>query len=275
MERVYDKYVMVGDIRTHYLEAGEGDPVILLHSGEFGGCAELSWEYNIGALAKHFHVYAPDWLGFGKTDKIFDFTNMFQRRVDHIRQFMEIMCIEGAYFIGNSMGGGVLATVAAKDKPDWPIKKIVLASSAGHAPDNEHRQILNTYDCTREHMKNVLSVLFYDEKWANDEAYVEKRYQLSLEPGAWEATAAARFKSPAASSQSKSRRPDADLSNIKVPTLIVAGKEDYLRLPGYAVELQKEIPNSKLHVFEKARHCPHIEHADEFNKMAIDFFLRD
>ena len=44
---VSSHYVMVGDIRTHYLEAGQGEPIILLHSAEFGGRAEFSWRYTI------------------------------------------------------------------------------------------------------------------------------------------------------------------------------------------------------------------------------------
>jgi len=42
-ERVRSRYLDVGGIRTHYLDAGDGPPVVLLHSGEFGGSAELCW----------------------------------------------------------------------------------------------------------------------------------------------------------------------------------------------------------------------------------------
>jgi alpha/beta hydrolase fold len=74
VERVHrSRFIEVDGMRTHYLEAGEGPPVVLLHSGEFGGCAELSWEYLIPDLAQHFRVIAPDWLGFGQTAKVHDF----------------------------------------------------------------------------------------------------------------------------------------------------------------------------------------------------------
>ena len=45
------RFATIDGKRTHYLEAGEGDPLILLHSGEFGACAEFTWEFNIDALA--------------------------------------------------------------------------------------------------------------------------------------------------------------------------------------------------------------------------------
>ena len=65
--RSVGKYVSVDGINTHYLEAGErfkgkAPTVLLLHSAEFGGAAELSWEFNIGPIGEHFHVLAPDHL---------------------------------------------------------------------------------------------------------------------------------------------------------------------------------------------------------------------
>ncbi len=265
------KYVIAGGIKTHFLEAGEGEPLVLLHSGEFGASAELSWEYNIEALSKHFHVYAPDWLGYGKSEKLFSFTDMFNKRVQHIRAFLDVMCIERAHFIGNSMGGTMLAAVAAEPEPIFPIKKMIICSAGGFVPQNEARELLNSYDCSKEHMKKILQILFYDYKWSEGQ-YLERRYQASLEPGAWECTAAARFKPPVNIDKTDEKKIfNVDPSSIQVSTLIVAGKDDMLRLPGYADELQRQIKGSKLKVFENARHCPHIEYSDEFNRLAIEF----
>ena len=44
--------------------------------------------------------------------------------------------------------------------------------------------------------------------------------------------------------------------------------------PAVNEELHKQIPNSELKIFSPAKHSPHIEHADEFNRLAADFLLR-
>ena len=67
------RIIIVGDIRTQFLEAGSGAHLVLLHGGEYGASAEITWRYNIGELAKRFHVIAPDMLGWGGTDKIYSF----------------------------------------------------------------------------------------------------------------------------------------------------------------------------------------------------------
>jgi haloacetate dehalogenase len=58
--------VTVNNLRTHFVEAGEGPPVILLH-----GFPETwyAWRHQIPELAKHYRVIAPDLRGYGGTEK--------------------------------------------------------------------------------------------------------------------------------------------------------------------------------------------------------------
>ena len=271
MRGLESKFLNVDGMRTHYFEGGRGPYVVLLHSGEFGGCAELSWEFTAPALAEHFHVVAPDWLGFGESAKLFSFDDMRGLRVAHIAALLRTLRIDRAHFIGNSMGGGMLAQVASQDEPAWPIDKMILASAGGFAPVNEARQILNSYDGTREHMKRILQTTLLLSPLRNDEAYLERRHRLSLVPGSWECTAAARFRRPGVKSGEKEV---IDYRAIKRPTLIVAGGKDPLRNPGYAQELQQEIAGSELVVFEEAAHFPHIDMPERFNDVAIRFLSR-
>jgi pimeloyl-ACP methyl ester carboxylesterase len=271
MPGIESKFIEVEGLKTHYLEAGSGFPVVLLHSGEFGGSAELSWEFTIPALAKHFHVFAPDWLGFGESAKIFSFEDMRALRVRHIGGFLETLGIERAHFAGNSMGGGMLADVATKEKPVWPIARMILVGAGGFAPVNEARTIINSYDGTREHMKRIVETLLVHSPLRHDAAYIEKRYRSSIVPGAWECTAAARFRRPGLK---PGERETTDYSTINAPTLIVAGEKDPLREPGYAYGLQAQIAGSELAVFPEAAHFPHIDVPERFNQIAIEFLSR-
>ncbi len=64
------------------------------------------------------------------------------------------------------------------------------------------------------------------------------------------------------------------MSKIRVPVLIVGGDQDLLREPGCWEDLHQKIPGSELKVFSPARHCPHIEFAEEFNQVAVEFLKR-
>src|SRR5258705_6831238 len=271
MRGIESKFAVVEGMRTHYLEGGRGFPVVLLHSGEFGGCAELSWEFTLPALAEHFHVIAPDWLGFGESAKLFSFDDMRALRIHHIAAFLNTIGISKAHFVGNSMGGGMLASVAAMDQPHCPIERMILASAGGFAPVNEARKLLNSYDGTREHMRRILETVLIHTPLRRDEAYLDRRHRLSLMPGSWECTAAARFRRPGVKSGEKE---EIDYSAIARPVLIVAGAKDPLREPGYGEKLQQEIAGSELVVFEEAGHFPHIDWPERFNRIAIEFLSR-
>jgi 2-hydroxymuconate-semialdehyde hydrolase len=273
------KYISVDGIRTHYFEAGDAHrgrrpTVLLLHSAEFGGCAEFSWERNIPALAEQFHVLAPDHLGFGLTDKIFDFNDQFGRRIRHIRRFIEIMETGPVHVMGSSMSGGLCLTVAARNLPDWPLLSVTCCSGGGDAPDNEARKVLNSYDGTKDHMRRIVDTMFVDKSYAVDEAYIDRRVEMANLAGGWEATAAARFKAPFARPGGKSERDQIRYSNIKVPVLVFAGKHDTLRNPGYTDGFVPHIGDAELHVFEKAGHMGNIECADEFNSKVLAFLNR-
>lgn len=273
------KYISVDGIRTHYFEAGDAHrgkrpTVLLLHSAEFGGCAEFSWERNMPALGEQFHVLAPDHLGFGLTDKIFDFNDQFGRRIRHIRRFIEIMETGPVHVMGSSMSGGLCLTVAARDLPDWPLLSVTCCSGGGDAPDNEARKVLNSYDGTKDHMRRIVDTMFVDKSHAADEAYIDRRVEMANLAGGWEATAAARFKAPFARPGGKSERDQIRYGNIKVPVLVFAGKYDSLRNPGYTDGFVPHIADADLHVFEKAGHMGNIECADEFNSRVLAFLNR-
>lgn len=257
------RHVVVDGVRTHYLEAGQGPPLVLLHSGEFGGCAELSWEYLLGPLSERFRVIAPDWLGYGGTDKIHDFGGKRGRMLSHMRRFLEVLDIERADFVGNSMGATWLTQEAALTPPGLPVDRIVVLSGAGFVPDNEFRRMTLDYDGTPEAMRRLLSAIFSDPVFATDEAYVQRRQALATAPGAWEAVAAARFKSPLVPARSSHGQPDrTEYEAITAPTLLIAGEEDKLREPGYAAALAERIPDCELVLVPGCGHCPNIERPD-------------
>jgi pimeloyl-ACP methyl ester carboxylesterase len=257
---VHSEYIEVDAIRTHYLVAGDGPPLVLLHSGEFGACAELSWELVLPALATHHRVFAPDWLGFGGTDKVFDFGGGSQRRLRHMAAVLDRLGVERAPFVGSSMAGTVLARVLAQSEPVLPVSAAVLVSGGGFVPLNAARQTLLDFDGSEEAMRAMMRVLFHNPTWALDERYIARRLEVANRPGAWEAVAAARFKSPQVSVRSEFGQLDTiDYEAIDVPVLLLAGAQDKLREPGYAEKIAPRIPDSRVRAYENCGHVPNLE----------------
>jgi pimeloyl-ACP methyl ester carboxylesterase len=267
-----EHYIKVDGIRTHYLEAGSGRPVVLLHAGEFGGAAEFSWEMTIPALAGAYRVIAPDWLGFGHTDKVHDFTSGSARRLAHMASFLDVLEIDSAAFVGNSMGGTLLGKAIAGDPPLLPADAAAIVSGGGFAPDNPARRVLLDYDCTVEGMRKVLEVLFHDERWPQDDDYVARRHAMSVVPGAWECSAASRLRSPVAPRRSEYGVPDTtDWEQVSCPTLFVCGADDVLKEKGFAAKLAERVQRGSVIEYPDCGHAPNIERADQFNADLLEF----
>ena len=270
MTDVQRKTVIVDGLVTGYLEAGQGDPVVLLHGGEFGVSAELGWENNIAALAAHFRVLAPDMLGFGGSAKVIDFNDGRGMRIRHIARFCEVVGAESAHFVGNSMGAVNLFVDAISASSVLPTRSMVTICGGGAIQRNEHSAALYDYDATLSGMRRVVEALFHDPSYPADDAYVQRRYESSVAPGAWEALAAARFRRPGLEPPPlpSSARP---YERIAVPTLVVEGECDKLLPRGWAAEIADQIPGGRSVAVPNAGHCPQIEQPSVVNHVLVDF----
>jgi pimeloyl-ACP methyl ester carboxylesterase len=260
----------VDGLHTHFLEAGDGDPVVLLHGGEFGAGAELGWEKAIPALARHYRVLAPDMLGFGESAKVVDFTDGRGMRIRHIARFCEVLGVGSAHFVGNSMGAINLLTDLTSERPVLPVRSAVAICGGGDIQKNRHAGALYEYDATFEAMRAIVEALFFDPAYPADEAYVRRRYDSSIAPGAWESLAAARFRRPgleppATPSSKRAYR------RITVPVLLVEGAGDKLLHAGWAAEIAGQITGAGSAVVDNAGHCPQIEQPEALTDLVLEF----
>ena len=267
---IHRKTMLVDGLVTGYLEAGDGDPVVLLHGGEFGTSAELGWERNIAALAARCRVLAPDQLGFGQSAKVIDFVNGRGMRIRHVARFCEELGVDSAHFVGNSMGAINLLTDATSETPLLSIRTLAIICGGGEIQQNRHFEALQQYDATLPAMRRIVEALFYDGSYPADDDYVRRRYESSIAPGAWEAVAAARFRRPEAAPSSTPPTARA-YERIEVPTLVVEGGDDKLLPSGWAAQIAKQIDGARSVVVGKAGHCPQIEQSSEVNELLLDF----
>ncbi|MBO2453187.1 alpha/beta hydrolase [Actinomadura barringtoniae] len=269
---VYSRTVEVDGLTTGYLDAGDGEPVVLLHGGEFGADAEVSWEHTIAALAKTYRVVAPDQLGYGRTAKVIDFADGRGMRIRHVARFCELLGITGATFVGNSMGAVNMLVDAASAAPLLPARRLVAICGGGEILRNEHVSALYDYDASLPAMRSIVAALFHDQAYPDDDAYVRRRYDSSIAPGAWEAIAAARFRRPRAQ---RPATPEPEYERISVPALFIEGGADKLKPPGWAKQLAERVVHGRSAVVDGAGHCPQIERAGVVNDLLLGFLAAD
>jgi 2-hydroxymuconate-semialdehyde hydrolase len=268
----FHRTIFVGDIRTHFLEAGSGPDLVLLHGGEYGASAEITWKHNIDYFAQRFHVIAPDMLGWGGTDKIYNFSDPPGYRIMHIKRLLKILGIRNAFFIGNSSGGGTVLRAAVMDPVPFHIQKMVTICGNASVFKTTFQDDLENYTPSFENMKKIVALLYHDPKWHTEET-IRERYESSIVPGAWEALSAARLRSPAHQPRSTTEEFVKKLSQLRIPLLIISCEHDPLNQKDWDVQFQKIVPGSKVHRFMNSAHEPQIEETEEFHRVITEFLL--
>lgn len=260
------KDVTVLGFKLHYLEAGKGAPVVLLHG--LGGDGSR-WTPNIAPLARDFHVFALDQIGFGQSDKPLAnyHTGML---AEFLVDFLKAVNVPKASLVGNSMGASVALYTAAR----FPqvVDRIVLADGGGFraaaaaapvAPAAEalrRRQLQNSV--TRDETREFFKILFHDKSLVTDRM-VDEQLALRLR-SAFTIT-------KMQEAGDRGALTEQDVRSVKAPTLILWGKYDELANPAGADRLERAIPGSRKVIIDDCGHMPQLEKADEFNRLVKEF----
>ncbi len=255
------KEITIYGQKIHYIEAGTGPTVILLHG--LGGSTQM-WAPNIGPLAERFHVIVPDQIGFGRSDKP-QVNYRVRTYVDFLNQFCKQLKIERASLVGNSMGGWIAAafTIAFPER----VERLVLEDAAGYAPpkDLDYRTLYQLNPSTREGMKELVGKVFYNKALTSDMAIDQSlAYRLSAGDGYT-------INSIIDSVIRGEDFIDNQVRSIKQPTLIAWGRQDGLIPLSDGERFKKDITNSSLIVFDECGHVPNVEKAAEFNAAVLRF----
>jgi pimeloyl-ACP methyl ester carboxylesterase len=260
-----------GGIQTSYLEAGAGEPVVMLHGSGPGVSAMANWQHNIGALSQRFHVLAPDIVGFGWTERPDDVVYSLRTWTDHVWAFLDAHGIEKTAIVGNSLGGR-LALQMATDQPDRIDKMVLMGAPGVGMTLTEGLAALRAYEPSHDAMRDLLRNYFAVDPAMITDELVAIRYEASIADGAFEAYRAM-FLDPRHAGSELGITED-EVRAIGTPTLLVHGREDKVVPVQVSITMLGLFPNADLHVFSACGHWTQIERADEFSALVADYLAR-
>lgn len=263
---VAEKYVELSHGKTRYLESGDASayPTILLHGVGYTSAAD-NWEYAMGPLGEKHRVLAPDFVGWGKGDRL-DLEYSFAYLVDFVREFQDALGIARSNIVGHSMGGWV-ATLFAYESPDR-VNKLVLVASGGTAT-----RTLPSMTEFQPPKREALRAQLQERVKAPDvdlDAMVEREMGKAAIPGAVEAYR--KILSHMNNGLTRARYNTLRrLPLIKAPTLVLWGRQDSTNALEMGENTAKLVPNSKLVIVEDCNHFVPTERPAEFNKALLEF----
>lgn len=127
MDETRARSVQIQGRSLRVFEAGDGDPVILLHGGG-ADSSVLSWGDVFDPLSRHVHLYAFDWPGYGRSEPI-EGVLTGERLVDTLEALINHLSIARVNLAGISMGGEAALGYALRHQER--VRRLVLIGCGG------------------------------------------------------------------------------------------------------------------------------------------------
>ena len=246
----HGQHVHANGIDIHYLEQGEGEPLVLLHGGVVSTNpiwtgVPVAYAGHMDTLAERFRVIAPDTRGGGRTVHPGGPVS-FDLLVDDVAALIDALGLERPLIAGFSEGA-ITATILGIRHPDAiraivnhagfdafdpeaptvPIMRAILGGSpeaTGPDPDAAARGFEAS-----EQMRSMLELMKRDQDSGQGEGHWRTYLRLS-----WD-----RCTQPPGYTY-------ADLAKITVPTLILVGDRDDFCTVEQAVTAYRQLPDGEL-----------------------------
>lgn len=250
-----------------YYETGQGPTLVLVHG--FGSQALFDWGRVIKPLAKRYHVIALDEIGWGHSDKPF-MDYRIQTFVDFLGEFLRVKKVQHFALAGESLGGWIVAdyvieAMSPTNKGVFALpvpSRLILEDAAGHS-------VIGHFMVVAASLKESagVAIVFYNKSLVNDD-FIRRNWEMKMQANDGE-TQRLLEDNPVLKEELVTGR----LGAIRIPTLVVWGKEDALVPLADGRDYATKIPNAHMVIIPDCGHAPSLEQPKAF-VAAVEAFLR-
>jgi pimeloyl-ACP methyl ester carboxylesterase len=272
-----EAFVDVLGTRMHYLHAGSGRPMLLIH-GLVGSSS--NWRKNIDALAREASVYALDMGNMGKSQRVEGLDASLEATADRVAAAMDTLGLARAEIAGHSHGGAVALMLAARHP--HRVSSLILFAPANPFSDVGDRLVrvystslgrlaarFGPYLPTRiKHF--ALGRMYGDPARIASDSLHGYVGELRV-PGTVQHVLA--IVRSWFTDMAKLRLALQQVADI--PTLLIWGDRDRAVDPASAIPLQRLLQRSELLVVPTAGHIVFEEMPEESNRLMLSWLRRD
>ncbi|SFL39604.1 alpha/beta fold hydrolase [Geodermatophilus ruber] len=267
------EHIDVGPWRTRVLQAGSGEPLVLMPGT--GGHLE-AYAHNIGPLAEHFRVIAYDYPGHGYTTLATSDLEL-PDYVEHLAGLLDVLGVARAHLSGESLGGWVALKFAAAH-PDR-TGRLVLNTPGGTMARPEVMERIRSLsqaaadDPSEANIRARLEWLMADPATVTDELVAIRR-TIYARPGFAES-----MRHLLCLQDPEIRRrnlvTDEELAAVPHGAMVIWTSDDPSGPAGVGMDMAEKIPGGRFEFIDGAGHWPQWEQRATFNQLVIDWLTKE
>jgi len=261
--------VAVNGIDLYYVEAGSGEPLVLVMG--FGG-DHSSWGFQLSALSAQYRVIAFDNRGSGRSSApALPYTTRMM--ADDAIALMDRLGIERAHILGVSLGGMIAQEIALGHAAR--VRSLQLHCTAARA-DRYMLALLENLRMARDKLGRELAQramalwLFAPTTFNERSEFVDMLlYAASSQSHPQSDVGFARQGDAVIAHDALAR-----LGEITCPTLVAVGEEDQLAPPRFSREIARAIAHAEFRTIPEAGHVYFWEKPADFNALCLSFLSK-
>ena len=273
-----DKFVNADGLKLRYIEEGSGPSVLFLHGASLGSSADVFLR-NLGPFAKAgFRAVAFDLPGFGLSD-IPEKQSVPQQR-NSIPKFIDAAGLGKTALIAHSRSGGVAVQLALEDPSRY--SHVIILGTGSLLPLQTEAQVgryeavqarvdkeMAQKEPTLEDARKLLQADTFNHALISDEdvairhsRMIGRNFKAHQERQNHDAPAGA----------AKPSKPLWErLADLKLPLLMIFGREDRAHAGERAELLKKQQPQLNLHIVNGCKHMVHWDAFDDLMRLGVPF----
>lgn len=263
-------YAIINNIRMHYEVTGQGAPLLLINGLS---APAVNWALQTRVFASQFQVITFDNRGVGETDLPPEPVYTTGQMAEDAAGLLRHLKIPRAHVMGASMGGTIAMELALRHPK--LVRSLTLACTWAEGDGRflhtiESWMSLASRVPIEERYRHVLYPWLFTPEFFSKKENLEQAFQRAMSyPHQTKAEAIERQgKGIMAWNGTRVSR----LGNLRVPTLVVVGKDDILTPPQFSRMLTKKIRRARLVVLPGG-HGFFLEHADLLNRTVLKFLM--
>jgi 3-oxoadipate enol-lactonase len=251
--------------RLYYEVHGEGEPLLMIQGL---GTDHLGWILQVPVLSRSHRVVVFDNRDVGQSslaDEEYEIADMAQDALG----LADALELDSFHLVGMSMGGAIAQelALAAPERVETLQLVVTWAGSGRYGVERtRHWAALTNRLSHEEHLDNLL-LLGMSERFFEDERAVERaREFMRANPHPQPPKAFARQLAADGRHETRDR-----LGSLGMPVHVIGAEQDILVPVWKSLEIAELVPGARLTVVEAAPHAVNLEHAEDFNRLLLDF----
>ena len=273
-----DKFVNVDGLKLRYIEEGSGPSVLFLHGASLGSSADV-FRRNLGPFAKSgFRAVAFDYPGFGLSDIPTKQSTAQQR--NSIPKFIDAAGLGKTALIAHSRSGGFAIQLALEDPSRY--SHVIILGTGSLLPLQTEAQVgryeavqarvdkeMAQKEPTLEDARKLLQADTFNHSLISEED-VALRHRSMIGRNFTAHQDRQNHDAPAGGG-TQGKPMWERLADLKMPLLMIFGREDRAHAGERAELLKKQQPKINLHIVNGCKHMVHWDAFDDLMRLGVPF----